>query len=211
MNSFAARTANSRVTPDQPPDAIGVALFVTGVFTRLNVPYLIGGSFASSLYGEPRSTNDIDIVVDLEQSQVTPLATALAASGECYFDEDAMRTAVDRGQSFNIIHLVTAVKVDVFVAGTDVFDRERLQRRRRIELQQGSANVVYVDTPEATILRKLEWYRRGGESSERQWRDVISVLRARPLQLDREYLSLWATRLKIADLLDGAMRAANEQ
>lgn len=208
MISFAGPTVNSRVTPEKPPDAIGVALFVTGVFSRLEVPYLIGGSFASSLYGEPRSTNDIDIVVDLEQSQVAPLARELAA--ECYVDADAMRIAVDRGESFNVIHLVTAVKVDVFVAGADVFDRERLRRRRTIELQQGSANVVYVDTPEATILRKLDWYRRGGESSERQWRDVIGVLRARGVQLDREYLIKWATQLRIADLLERATRAAAE-
>jgi hypothetical protein len=192
------------VTPDRLPDAIAVAVMVTGVFDRLGVPYVVGGSFASSVYGEPRSTNDIDVVADLRPRDVRPLVAALGA--DFYADVDAVSSAVDRSASFNVIHAKTAVKVDVFVAGGDEFDHDRIARRRPIHVDPGSEAVLYVDTAEATVLRKLEWFRRGGESSERQWRDVVSVLRVRRAQVDGQYLRFWADRLGVTDLLDRAER-----
>ena len=98
------------------------------------------------------------------------------------------------------------MKVDVFVAGGDEFDHDRIARRRPIHVDPGSEAVLYVDTAEATVLRKLEWFRRGGESSERQWRDVVSVLRVRRAQVDGQYLRFWADRLGVTDLLDRAER-----
>ena len=145
---------NCQVTPERLPDAVEVALLVTTALDRIGVPYVIGGSFASSLYGQPRSTNDVDLVADLRPPDVVPFAGLLRET--CYVDEDAMRAAVERGESFNIIHLATAVKVDVFVAAEDVFDRERLTRRRKVQLDVHHGSAVYVDTPESTILRKLE-------------------------------------------------------
>jgi hypothetical protein len=110
-----------------------------------------------------------------------------------------MRVAVDSGASFNAVHFTSAIKVAFFVAGDDPFEAERLQRRQRIEMPNG---VVYVDTAEHTLLRKLEWYRRGGEVSERQWRDVQAIARIQGDRLDVEYLRLWASRLRVLDLLE---------
>jgi hypothetical protein len=115
---------------------------------------------------------------------------------------------VRAGGSFNVIHLESAVKVDIFVAGPDAFDQERLRRRQRIAVNAlGKPATLYVDTAEDVILRKLEWYRRGGETSERQWRDVLAVLRVQQ-HLDDAYLRTWAERLAVADLLARALADA---
>jgi hypothetical protein len=114
-----------------------------------------------------------------------------------------MRHAVTAGESFNAVHFASAIKIDFFVAGDDPFEAERLQRRERIDMPNGS---LYVDTAEHTLLRKLEWYRRGGEVSERQWRDVQAIARVQGDRLDLEHLRLWAARLGVSDLLERVMR-----
>ena len=118
---------------------------------------------------------------------------------------EAMRLAVKSSESFNAVHFASAVKVDFFVAGDDPFEAERLRQRERIELPNG---VLYVDTAEHTLLRKLEWYRRGGEASERQWRDVESIARIQGDRLDQKYLGRWAAHLGVTDLLDRLIRQA---
>lgn len=112
------------------------------------------------------------------------------------------------GGSFNAIHLPTGVKIDVFVAGRDAFEHERLKNAIRVRLSSGSSPLVAVDTAEHTVLRKLEWYRRGGEVSERQWRDVVAIVRLNGERLDRERLRSWADRLGVPDLLERALDEA---
>ncbi len=168
--------ARPPMTPDTPPDPIRIAIELGSLFDRLGISHLVAGSLASSAHGEPRSTNDVDFVADLAPHQIAPLLAALG--NEFYVDADAVREAVQSGGAFNLIHFATAVKVDVFVAGVDAFDAERLSQRRRVQLGVGTQSDVWVDVPEYTVLRKLEWYRRGDEVSERQWRDVLGVLRA---------------------------------
>jgi hypothetical protein len=109
-----------------------------------------------------------------------------------------MGEAVTSGASFNAVHFMNGIKVDCFIAGRDPFEVERLAKRERIDTAEG---VLYVDTAEHTILRKLEWYRRGGESSERQWRDVQAILRIQGDRLDRERLRRWGLHLRVTDLL----------
>lgn len=190
------------------PEPLVAAAFAARLLEGLEVSYLIGGSFASSFYGEPRSTNDVDIIADLSPVHVDQLLRR--ATPECYVSEDAARDAVTTGGSFNLVHLSTAVKIDLFVAGSDAFDRERLRQRSpvAIPLQDAGELRLFVDTPENTVLRKLEWYRRGGESSERQWRDVVAVLRAMA-RLDEAHLVLWAERLSVTDLLSRARQEAS--
>lgn len=182
-------------------DPIEVAVDTGARLDALGVAWVIGGSIASSVHGEPRSTQDADMVVALQASHVAPFAKALG--GDYYIDVDAMRLAVTTGESFNAVHFDSAIKVDFFVAGDDPFESERLQNRQRIDTPCG---VLYVDTAENTLLRKLEWYRRGGEISERQWRDVQAIARIQGDRLDLEHLRLWATQLGVTDLLERVMR-----
>ena len=189
-------------------DPIAVALAFTAVLDRLGVSYLVAGSLASSAHGEPRSTNDIDIVADLQPQQAGPLLQSLGDS--YYVSEFAIREALRVGGAFNLIHLDTVMKIDVFIVGSDAFDRERLRMRQPLQVSAEPTAWLFVDTAEHTILRKLEWYRRGGEASERQWRDVVAILRVQGAGLDGARLAEWASRLGVADLLERASAEARE-
>jgi hypothetical protein len=196
------------MAPDQDPDPIALALVVAAILERLGIPYLVGGSLASSIHGELRSTNDVDVVANLRENHVVPLLGAL--SQEFYVTEEAMREALRFGTSFNAIHLPMGVKVAVFVAGRDPFNAERLAHRQRVQVRADPPGELFLDTAEHTVLRKLEWYRRGGEVSERQWRDVLGVLHAKGAQLDAVRLDTWAERLGVADLLNRARAQAGD-
>ena len=196
------------MAPEGLPDPLRVALAVVAVLERLGVPYLAAGSLASSLHGEPRSTDDVDLVADLRPAQAAPLVNALGGGRDWYVNEEAVRDAIARGTSFNAVHLATGVKVDVFVVGSDAFDARRLAARA-VRVSDDPVAVLRVDTAEHTVLRKLEWFRRGGEVSDRQWRDVIGVLRAQGGRLDREELASWAGRLGVSDLLNRALKDAS--
>lgn len=194
------------MTPDRAPDPVTIAAEVAQQFDRAGIPYVVGGSFASSLHGEPRSTNDVDIVAQLDVAAAIRFVESLGP--EFYVDRDAATDAARAAGSFNIIHIQSAVKIDIFIAGDDALDRERLVRRERVSVRVGShAVTLWVDTAEDTILRKLEWYRRGGEMSERQWRDVLAVI-AVQTRLDWDYLQSWAERIGVADLLSKARSEA---
>jgi hypothetical protein len=192
------------VAPDSLPEPIAVAHLIAAHLDRIGVSYVIGGSFASSVHGEPRSTNDVDFVADLHNGDIDAFIDGIGSS--CYVSRAAVVEAVQTGGAFNAIHVSTAIKVDIFVAGSDAFDRERLRRRIRVPFSAGPDAVsLFVDTAEDTILRKLEWYRRGGESSERQWRDVAGIIDAQSSRLDRTHLRTWAANLGVADLLERAL------
>ena len=184
------------------PDPLAVAIDTGARLDAVGVPWVTGGSLASSVHGEPRSTMDVDMVIGLRVRDVRKLAAAL--HGDYYVDEDAMRAAVQAADGFNAIHLASAIKVDFFVAGDDPFEAERLASRLRVETPAG---VLFVDTAEHTLLRKLEWYRRGGETSERQWRDVQAIARIQGDRLDREELRRWSTRLGVTDLVERVLNA----
>lgn len=176
-----SRTCTGRtrrhVAPDGLPDPLAVAVAFSALLERLGVPYVIGGSFASSVHGEPRSTSDIDIVADLRIEQVSAFVAMIGP--DYYVSADAVRNAVHSRSSFNVIHAHAGIKVDVFIAGQDPFEQERLKRRQPVRPLADSGPTLFVDTAEHSILRKLEWFRRGGEVSERQWRDVLAMLRSR--------------------------------
>lgn len=194
------------MAPEGLPDPLRVALTVAGIFQRLGVPYVTAGSFASSVHGEPRSTDDVDLVADLRPAHAAQLANALR--GDWYVSEEAMGDAIARGTSFNAVHLATGVKVDIFVVGADPFDAHRVSLGQMVRVGPDPGTELRVDTAEYTVLRKLEWFRRGGETSDRQWRDVIGILRAQGARLDRTELTTWAERLGVADLLSRALEEA---
>lgn len=184
-----------------------VTLKVTDTLEALDIRYLIGGSFASAIHGVARMTADVDLVVDLSRDQVDPLVRAL--EGEFYVDAEAIRDAVRRRQSFNLIHLATMFKVDVFVLKRRPFDEAQLERRVRHAISLDPERYAYVATAEDNILAKLEWYRMGGEASERQWNDVQNVIKTQVGRLDPGYLRQWAAALGVADLLERALKDAS--
>jgi len=186
-------------------EPIEVTLKVTGVFEKLGVPYLIGGSLASTLYGMVRSTQDSDIVAEMRSEHLKPFVSAL--QGEFFVDEEMVAKSIQHHASFNIIHRESMFKVDVFVPHPRTYLQSQLARAQRqfFTFETASPVSARFASPEDTILSKLEWYRMGGEVSERQWRDVLGVLKTRSEQLDIPYLRKWAIELKVEDLLERAL------
>jgi hypothetical protein len=188
-------------------EATRITLLVTQTLERLGIPYAVGGSLASSLHGVMRSTLDVDIVADVQPEHIQPLVEAL--SKEFYADDEMMKDAIDHQSSFNLIHYETAFKVDIFIRKSRAFDQMQLNRRRLSVIASNPEESVYVTSPEDTILSKLEWYRMGGEVSERQWRDILGVLKTRAGELDLEYLRNWAAELHVSDLLERALKESS--
>jgi hypothetical protein len=186
-----------------PPDPIQVALRVTRVLDTLGMAHTIGGSIAASFAGEPRSTVDIDVVVACVEREVAALVAALAS--DFYVDEDAVRRAVRNRTSVNLIDNATMLKVDLFVAGGTPIDAEQLQRRLLVSL--GDGVVLPIHPPEDILLQKLRWFRLGGEVSDRQWRDVLGIVRVQGRRLDLDYVRRQAPVLAVLDLLERALAA----
>ena len=185
------------------PEPIAVTVSVAEVLDRLGVPYFIGGSLATAVHGVARATLDADIIADLKPDQVDRFVQDLGAA--FYSDTDAIRDAVHRQASFNVIHLKTMFKVDVFVRSRAPFDQAQFRRRMIAELAEEPGHCAYVASPEDNMLAKLLWYRTGGEVSDRQWRDVVTVIGVYGDRLDLPYLRQWAARLGVADLLEKAL------
>lgn len=177
---------------------------VAAVLEQLGVPWAIGGSLSSSLHGEPRSTNDIDFVAVLRIEHARAFVTALG--DQFYADADVVIDAIRRRASFNVIDDETVVKIDVFVPPPGPIGTGQLDRRRRIALAPDLD--VWVLGPEDIVLQKLRWYELGGSTSDRQWRDVIEVLRVQGEGLDLEYLSGVAAGAGLDVLLARATAAA---
>lgn len=187
-----------------PVDPLVIAAVVGEMLERLQIPYVIGGSVASSVLGEPRSTLDLDVMIDATEEDVHRLVETL--SPDFYVDEEDAVEAVRLLRSFNAIHFGSALKVDFFPA--EPLGREQIARRRAIETRPNTAP-LYFYSPEDLIIRKLLWYRAGGESSSRQWRDVVSLLKTAPI--DGEVLLSRAKEQHVEELLLRATEDAGLQ
>jgi hypothetical protein len=187
-------------------EPIAVTMRVADALDALGAPYAIGGSFASAVHGVMRATMDADLVADLRMEHAEPLAQALGDA--FYADVEMMHDAIRCHGSFNLIHLETMFKVDVFVAKPRAFDRAQLARRQLHLLSEDPQCHAYVISAEDIVLSKLEWYRIGGCVSDRQWRDVLGVLKVQGGRLDRDYLHRMAATLDVTDLLQRAFDEA---
>lgn len=186
-------------------EPIRVVSRVAAALDALGVQYLIGGSVASAVYGVPRSTLDVDLVADLRLAHVDRFVKALES--EFYVDADMITDAIKRRASFNVIHLATMFKADVFVPNHDPWIEEELRRARTEKFSsEGEEIVLRFATPEDVLLHKLVWYRMADHVSDRQWSDVLGVLRIQGSKLDTAYLDQWSVHLGVRDLLDRARK-----
>lgn len=190
-------------------DPIQVTLLVTEALEKVGVPYLIGGSLASSVHGFARATRDADIVADLSYDHIQPFVNLLGHA--FYADPDMIQDAIRAGSSFNVIHLDSMFKIDVFILKPTPFLKEEFKRRQREVVISQSGQTAYVATPEDIILNKLEWYKMGGEVADRQWSDVLGIIKVQAERLDMNYLRRWAEELGLSELLVRSLKDAGHK
>lgn len=185
-----------------PDQLIHTLRLLREALNSVGISYAIGGSVASSTRGAFRATLGVDLVVTIEPPQAQLLHRELGP--DWYADLDHMLRSIEAGRSFNLIHMTTAQKVDLFPA-QDAF---RLAQISHAVLEEigflGERDTFPVLTVEDIVLAKLQWYRDGGCVSDRQWRDITELVAINPA-LDRQYLAAWATRLGLSSLLSKAL------
>lgn len=181
-----------------------------GVLDQLKVPYMVGESTASGVHGVVRMTRDIDLVARIREEHIQGLTEQLQA--DFYIDAGEIRSALEHGRSFNLIHFESSYKFDVFPLGADRYEQVQFSRRRveTSTLLGAEAIEFFVASPEDVIHSKLRWYKLGGAVSEQQWNDVLGVIAVQRERLDANYLREWAEYLKISDLLDRALSERHE-
>lgn len=162
--------------------------------------YFVGGSVASSYHGASRSTLDVDLTVQLSEASVPELCAALG--GQYYLNEQSIRSAIRRNSCFNLIHLDTSFKVDIFVSDSSPYSEVSQERAIIGEVGDDPPLPVRMASVEDIIVIKLDWYRVGGEISERQWSDLVSVARLNAKLLDVAYLRNWAHKKGLSQLLE---------
>jgi len=175
-----------------------ITFMVIAALEECGINYLIGGSLGSSIHGIPRATLDADLVADINNAQVNRLVEKL--KDEFMIDPDMIYDAIKRRSCFNIIHLKTMFKVDVFILKNNPYENTEFSRRKP-ELLPDHDTSVNVATPEDIVLNKLLWYQEGGEVSERQWEDAKGIFKVQGDSLDYQYLEYWAESLGVKELL----------
>lgn len=188
-------------------DPIWLAQKLGNIFEDLNIPYYVGGSVASSLQGEVRFTEDLDLIINLKINQVTKFINIIAQ--EFYLSEIAVEQALNnQTSSFNIIHLQTLEKADIFISREDNFSKSKMERRQLFYTDQNKVNKFYICSPEDTILQKILWFTMTKNESQKQWRDILGVLKLQGEKLDFDYLWYWASFLNISEIIDLAFQQA---
>jgi hypothetical protein len=177
-------------------------------FDRYGIAYYIGGSVASSVHGRRRYTQDVDVVAALQLKHVQTLVAMLQQ--EYYIDAGMIRGAILNRSSFNLLHHDTGVKVDVFVQKTGPFSQQEMRRAREDVLEVGSRPFFFA-SPEDMILAKLDWWKLGGGVSNRQWNDILEIIKEKHAGLDIAYLRQSASMLGVADALEKAFIDAGLQ
>jgi len=183
-------------------DIFAAVASVIEAFDKLSIPYYIGGSIASSMYGMARATMDIDIVADIKEHHIPKLKEILDET--YYIDTDMISWAIENNSSFNLIHFNTAFKIDVFIYKDDPHHRAAIERKKKDKIDEEHDLEYYFSSPEDIILEKLRWFEQGNKVSERQWLDVIGVIKVQGENLDTQYLTDWSKKLGLFSLLQKA-------
>lgn len=181
------------------PDLIAALTPVVAALNQLGLRYYVGGSVASSFHGAARSTMDVDIVCELSADKVSAFVSGFG--DDFYISESAIREAIQRKSCFNLIHLPTSFKVDVFVSRGRPFDTSSMDRATEESLGGDPPLEVRIATAEDSIISKLEWYRKTNETSERQWEDVTRLIRLLGSHADVGRLTEMAESVGVNDLL----------
>jgi hypothetical protein len=191
---------------DEPNKNLAVLRDVLRVLTELGIPYALGGSMASSLYGVARFTRDADVTVEPFPGKEEAFAKALGP--DYYLSLPALRLAVAERSSINVIHTREGFKVDLFVRKDEPFEKSAFERRVVVQLPDAPQQPLNVLAAEDVILFKLRWYQLGDEVATQQWTDVLGVVRVQAGRLDDAYLDHWAAVLGVAELLRRARTEA---
>lgn len=185
-------------------DLLSLLSDVTSAFEALDVPWVLGGSLASSYYGEPRTTIDADVAIVARDENLVSLLDELR--GKFYVPQSALSLIGVDGGSFNVVDTTRGVKVDVFVLGDGLLDQSQIARRVPATIP-GFLGECWITAPEDVVLRKLSWWRAAG-GSDRQWRDLVEVLRSVGQSMDIEYLRATAQELGFKEELARAIGEA---
>jgi len=187
-------------------DPIKVMLKAVQRLEKLGIYYYVGGSLASSAYGIPRSTQDVDIIADIQEYHIERLINEF--SDEFYIDAEMIRESLTYKSSFNVIHLETMIKVDIYIFDDTPFANSKMSRRRKESIDDEAEYNAYLSSPEDVILQKLRWYNIGGRVSDQQWKDVLGVIKVQSKKIDFKYLKSWASKLDLLNLLNQALKEA---
>ena len=174
--------------------------FLSAALERLGLRYFVTGSTVTIFYGEPRFTNDIDVVVDMPESAVAEFCRQFPED-DFYVSEAAARDAIRRASQFNIIHAKSGLKIDVIIPAANEFNQSRFLRARRVHA--GADWEASFASPEDAIIKKMEYFREGG--SEKHLRDITGVLKTSGAEIDRNYIEHWAAFLGLADIWRGIL------
>lgn len=214
LAQFASKVATAWLQEDCPPnfvptgtemtwiqDSTALAVQLHTIFSALNISYYVTGGVASITYGEPRTTRDLDIVMAIVPDNIRQLVTELEGNG--FYVPGVEDVESGRMKTLGITHIESISRADLVIAGDEEFDAVKFDRRRQLQLSEGET--LYFVSPEDLILNKIRWGQQS--QSEKQWRDVLGVLKVQGETLDLEYLTHWARQL---DLLEDLQRALSE-
>jgi hypothetical protein len=190
-------------------EPIEITRQIVKALESLDIRYLVGGSLASSLYGIPRATHDVDIIAEIANENIPELVKALES--DFYIDPEMIREAIKHQTTFNVIHLATMFKADIFILKRDAASQEEMTRRESYQISETSEQTLYIASAEDVIVHKLYWHQLSGGTSERQWVDVLGVLQVQQELIDQIYLERAAKQRGVSDLLNKALKEANIQ
>jgi hypothetical protein len=211
---FARAVLSEKFPPGFPPqggdetmwiqDSITLAAELHQILESVHIPYYVSGGVASSIHGEPRSTRDLDLVIEIQRDRIDLLVATLQAAG--YYCPAGAVEDLQRGRErmLNITHTETIANADLYVTDTSAFAKSQMARRTLLDVEGMPA--FWLISPEDLLLQKLVW--GSGNESQKQWRDVLGILKLQAANLDYVYLTEWAENLGLVDFISQAFTEA---